>query len=360
MALSEQVTFKPLSELRPDPENPRLRHDQRGELSDDELLQFIANTFEPITIAESIARYGFFPSEPLVVVKDDGRWIVLEGNRRLVALLGMARPELRRTFDNADHWQELADQRAISLDLEVPVITADEREDADAIIGFRHIAGVVDWKPLQRAQFIAYLVDTRNKSFLEVADTVGEEEDIVRMLYRNQSIIERARQLGRDDLADASEERFGTFTAALNRTGIREFVGVRTIGDVEEGDEQLDEDELRSFAELSSWLYGLGEGEKVIGETRDLTELAEVLRAPNALAELRTSRDLSTAYALTPGPPKRLLKQLAQAVGHLRSVANSAELIAGEARTEELVQELEELTEQIVGGISTSEHDEGG
>ena len=42
--------------------------------------------------------------------------------------------------------------------MEIPVIEAEQREDADALIGFRHIAGVEDWKPLQPAQFIAYLV----------------------------------------------------------------------------------------------------------------------------------------------------------------------------------------------------------
>jgi hypothetical protein len=351
MALADEVTFKPLADLHPDPLNPRLRHEQRGKLSDDELLVFIERNFEPVTVAESIARHGYFGSEPIVVCEEDDRWIVLEGNRRLVALFGLARPELRAQFDDPEEWDDLASRREIAMDMQVPVVIADEREDADAVIGFRHIAGVVDWKPLQRAQFIAYLVDDRGKGFLEVADTVGEEEQVVRMLYRNQSILERARQLGRDDLADAAERRFGTYTAALNRTGIREFIGARAVGDVREGYEQLPDDKLDALAELSSWLYGSDDDGKVIGETRDLTALAEVLRAPKALDELRRTRDLSAAYALTPGPPKRLLKQLAQAVGHLRAVANSAELIVGEAKTEELVEELEDLTGQIADAV---------
>ena len=348
MALSETVTFKALGDLHPDPDNPRLRHDQRGLLSDDELLEFMAATYEPIVVAESIARHGFFGSEPLVITQEAGRWVVLEGNRRLTALLGLARADLRERFDRAHDWQRLAERREISLQMSIPVLEAAERKDADAVIGFRHISGVAQWKPLQRAQFVAYLVDVRGQTFLEVADTVGEDEDVVRMYYRNQSVIEKARELDRNELADASEERFGTFTAAPNRTGIRDFVGVRVVGAVRERQEQLREDKLDAFAELSSWLYGVDGKDKVISDTRNLTELAEVLRAPGALEELRRSRDLSSAYALTPGPPKRLLRQLATAVGHLRSVANSPELIVGEARTEELVDELEERTGQIV------------
>src|SRR5205823_1894989 len=131
MALADEAITLPLGDLHPDPENPRLRPEQRGELNDDQLMVFIAETYEPVVVAE-------------------------------------------------------------------------ERQDADAVIGFRHIAGIIDWKPLQRAQFIAYLVDVRDKSFLEVADTVGEEEEVVKMLYRNQGVIARARELGREDLADAS------------------------------------------------------------------------------------------------------------------------------------------------------------
>jgi hypothetical protein len=355
MALAGTVTFKSLGDLHPDGENPRLRHDQRGTMSDDELLEYVAATYEPIVVAESIARHGFFGSEPLIVTEENGRQIVLEGNRRLTALLGLARPELRARFDRPHEWEELANRRPISLDMSIPVLEADAREDADAVIGFRHISGVEQWKPLQRAQYVAYLVDVRGKPFLEVADTVGEEEDVIRMYYRNQSILEKARELGHDDLADASEQRFGTFTAALNRTGIREFIGARVVGAVQEGQQQLGQDKLDAFAELSSWLYGVDGREKIISDTRNLTELAEVLRAPDALEELRRSRDLTSAYALTPGPPKRLLKQLAIAVGHLRSVANSAELIVGEARTEELVDELDERSREIVRVVRDAE-----
>jgi hypothetical protein len=358
MALADEVTSVRLGELHPDPRNPRLRPNQRDQLTDDELLVFIDRNYEALIVAESIARHGFFHSEPLVVTREDDRWIVLEGNRRLTALLGLARPELRDTFAKAHVWQELASRRPIDLQFEVPVLLADQRADADALIGFRHISGVMDWKPLQRAQFIAYLVDTRKQLFLEVADTVGLEEEVVRMLYRNQSIIGQARDAGLEQVAGASENRFGTFTAALNRNGIREFIGARTVGEVHERAPQLNADRVDALAELASWLYGQNGVDRVVTDTRHLTELAEIVRHPEALEELRRSRDLSAAYALTPGPPKRLLKQLAIAVGNLRSVANSVELIAGIDRAEELLAQLRELTDIISTELASgsSEH----
>lgn len=355
MALSDQITFVKLGSLRPDSSNPRLRHDKRGVIQDDELLVFIEGNFNAIVIAESIARHGFFGSEPLVVCKIDDELVVLEGNRRLTALLGLARPELRKGFSAPLAWEKLAENASIDLAMEVPVLVAATREDADALIGFRHISGIDDWKPLQRAQFVAYLVDERGKSFLEVAETVGEDEPTVRQFYRNQSILERARSLGRDDIADKNENRFGTFTAALNRNGIREFLHVRTVRDVREKQSQLADNRIDELSELTSWLFGSEDGQKVIAETRDLSALAEVIRFPAALTELRASRRLAAAYALTPGPPKRILKQFAIANGNLRSVVNSLELILDEERTEDLVAELEKITAEILDLIAANQ-----
>ncbi|MDQ3821643.1 MAG: hypothetical protein M3321_00150 [Actinomycetota bacterium] len=359
MALADIVSFKSLRILHPDARNPRLPEKLRGSLRGDRLLKHLADNFDAITVAESIARHGYFGSEPLVVTRTStrsgNRWTVLEGNRRLTALLGLARPDLRATFRDSEDWERVAAdlprQRTITLRTKIPVLVAGSRQDADALIGFRHIAGVQEWKPLQRAQFIAHLVDERAQSFLEVAETVGEEEPVVRMLYRNQSILSQAARFGEEDVAGRAEARFGTYTAALNRNGLRDFIGARPVDEVRERVAQLTEEHLPDLVELASWLYGDNRKKKVISDTRELTMLAEVVRVPRALRELRKTRDLQGAYALTPGPPKRLIRQLSMAVGHLKAVVNSVEIIADQERAHELVAELQELTEQLIEGI---------
>ncbi len=224
MALSSAIEQVALGELQPDSHNPRLPLDVKDQLSGDDLLVEIADSFDALVARRLDCRHGYFGSEPLIVLREGDAWTVLEGNRRLAALLGLARADLRERFADRDKWDQLELTTPITLETPVPVITADAREDADAVIGFRHIGQVLEWKPLQRAQFIAYLVDERGQSFAEVSDTVGEEET-VRMRYRNQSILRRAAELGRPDVLELGQESFGTYTAALNRAGLREFVG---------------------------------------------------------------------------------------------------------------------------------------
>jgi hypothetical protein len=354
MALASEVTTRLLGDLHPDPLNPRLPPERRPFTDEDALLVFLADAFDAITIAESIARHGYYASEPLVICEEDGRWLVLEGNRRLSALMLLVRRDLAEHTHRPTAWLALEPVQTWSLETSVPVLVADQRTDVDALIGFRHIGGVLDWKPLQRAQFIAYLVDDRRLPFVEVSETVGEEDKTVRMLYRNERILDATRVMDRPELAAQGQARFGTYTAALNRNGLRDFIGARPVAEVRERRPQLQEQDLPELVELFSWLYGDAEHDKVIAETRELTLLAEVVREPNALIELRRSRDLTSAYAHTPGPPKRLLQQLAVAVGHLRSVVASAGTIAQSERAQELAAELRELIGQLNDALDSA------
>lgn len=353
MALAADLTYLPLGDLHPDAKNPRLPDDLRDWPEDDALLVYIADNFDPLNVAESVVRHGFWSSEALVVTTERDRLVVLEGNRRLTALLGLARPELREQFDEAAVWHALAERAEIELEMPVPVLLADERRDADGLIGYRHIAGIQQWSPLQRARFIAHLVEDREQPFTEVAETVGEEEQIVKLHYRNQDVLFILRREGRPDLAEQGEERFGTFTAAMNRVALREFIGVGGVADVVELQDHFSADYIDEAAELFSWMYGSETEPKVIKETRDLTRLGEVVRNEDALDELRLTRDLDAAYALTAGAEKGVYTQFAMAMGNLRAVASRVELLAGDPRALELAVELEDLAAALRSGLES-------
>jgi len=360
MALHEDIERKQLSELTPDIRNPRFPKSVREGLADaDQAFDHLADAFASLDLAESIARHGYFVSEPMIITEEEGQWVVLEGNRRLTALHGLARPELRANFDSPERWDEAAAQAQVSLDYEVPVLIADEREDADQVIGFRHIGGILAWSPVQRAQFIAHLIDERGESFMDTAEAVGEEESMVRLLYRNQAIITAAEDLGGEEIASRATKRFGIFTSALNRTTLRDFVGANPVSEVEERCDQLSADRLPHLEELSSWLFGSNGDAKVIRESREIKQLAQVVAHDDALEELRRTRNLESALDIAqqvddPDPAK-VMRALATGVGHVRTASASIELIAVEPRTAELSEELDELAEQIHDAVERAE-----
>lgn len=307
----------PLEVLRLDPQNPRLPETLQG-ADQDSLRRFITDNYEPLTVGRSIARHGYFGSEPLIVVEEEeGLYTVVEGNRRLVALQLATDPRLAEGTGQEAEWEELSE--AAELPELVPVIIADDRQAVAPIIGYRHISGIEPWEPFAKARFIANLVDQQNMSFESVAEVVGESVTDVRSLYRNYAVLEQ----GRDELGidtSRAEAQFGVFTAAMGSRDLRAFVGAPNPADVTSDQHPIPEDHAEQLADALSWLFGDADGnQKVISESRDIRVLARVVQSEDGLEVLRETRDLEAAEAAIGGARSRLLRRLVYARGALRA-----------------------------------------
>ena len=224
-----------LGNLRLDPENPRLPAAAQG-ASQEDLAFDLELGFEAFTVAESIASHGFFTSEPLIAVPSEdeaGVWIVVEGNRRLTALLGLAQPSIRSQFPSPDQWDALAAKADLTLDTEVPVVVVDSRSTVVPIIGFRHISGILGWTPFAQARYVAKLVDDDGLSFAEVAKMIGIDKGRAGNLYREQAIAKQAATLGIP--TGPVEEAFSLLTVAMSNTKLRGFVGAPLGSKLEPG-----------------------------------------------------------------------------------------------------------------------------
>ena len=255
---------------------------------------------------------------------------VLEGNRRLTALKGLADPDVSATFRDPELWGRLHESATIPE--QVPVIRATSRAAVAPLIGYRHISGIEPWKPWQKARFIADLVDNQGLTFDEVNEQVGEPRNTVATLYRNRAMLIQAASWGFD--TTAAEEAFGVFTAALNRRAVREFVHAPTAPQVAERSLPLadDRETKEALGDLLGWVFG---ERRVIKDSRELKDLAWVLDSPRALPVLKETRNLAAAYREAGGPQQVLAKRLRSASDELRAalvlVAEDPSLGADEA-----------------------------
>jgi hypothetical protein len=207
-----------------DPKNPRLSESKQG-ISQTELAEELDLGFEAFTIAESIASHGFFKSEPLIVIpsEEKGKWITVEGNRRLTALLALAREDVRRNFPDSDKWNELAEKAGITLNTKIPIVIVQSRAEVVPIIGFRHISGILAWTPFAQARYIAKLVEDDGLTITEVSKLIGIEKTRAGNLYRDQAIAQQATAFGID--TGPVESSFSLLTVAMNNVKLREHIG---------------------------------------------------------------------------------------------------------------------------------------
>ena len=131
-----------------DPENIRLEIENG---SQDEIINDLFINEDAMGILESIYQNGYFPDEPPVAVKEKGRTLVLEGNRRVVALKAMLSPgiapvkyetRIKRFMENSIPIEEIS------------VHIATSRDDAMEYLAAKHTKTTrKPWSTLRRAYF---------------------------------------------------------------------------------------------------------------------------------------------------------------------------------------------------------------
>ncbi|MGH2777284.1 MAG: hypothetical protein ACRDJB_01395 [Actinomycetota bacterium] len=284
----------PLRSLRLDAENPRLSAEDQG--ADQETLAVnLELGFEALTVAESIASHGFFGSEPLIVIAggEPETWTVVEGNRRLTALLGLADAGLRAHFAGREDWEKLAKQASVAMDDLIPVVSLPSRADATPIIGFRHISGILSWEAYAQARYIARLVDEERMTFREVAVMIGVDHGRVGNLYRDQAIVDQAQALGID--TGQIERTFSLMTVAMSTPKLRSHIGADLGSRCVPGTQPIPDTKQSELRELITWVYGDGETEPVIRESREISKLGNVVSSKPGLDALRKGETLEMA-----------------------------------------------------------------
>jgi hypothetical protein len=308
-----EVQWVDVDRLRLDPLNPRLPDDMEG-ASQPQLLSALARDYDLQDLGQSIADNGYFSEEPLVVTKDNGKktWTVVEGNRRLAAVLllntpAAAPPQMRQ------RWIELSESRKRQVS-KVPILEYDDRDQITPYLGFRHITGVLQWRPYQKARYIAQLVEKSRMNFSQISRTIGSRIPTVREHYIAFTINRQARdQFG----IDTENVAFGVMRRALSDPNIRNFIGL----DLDRPEAQLarpiPKARAQNLEELFSWIFGNDVEDAVIKDSRELKKLGDVLSSKKGLETLRATRNLDYAFELSGGEERSLIENLNTASYHL-------------------------------------------
>jgi hypothetical protein len=312
-----------LSKLSLDLNNPRFELAEH-ETTQTDLANKLILGYDVYTLAESIARNGYFANEPIVVIPnpdDHSKYIVIEGNRRLTALKCLCDAEFRKGIFNSDSFEKLASTSVVSPEIKIPVILVTQREKINPILGYRHISGINGWQPLAQARFVAKLIDEDGLTFEEAAESVGKKKSEVANMYRNQAIAKQAQDAGYP--IGKLEASFSLLEVAMNAPALREFIDAPLGTATKSGEKPVPESKIPELGELLGWLFGTEEHESVISDSRDIPKkLAKVVKSEPALKILRENRDIKVAMEAL---EEDKLDPLARLLNRLKAAEKSSE-----------------------------------
>lgn len=290
-----EIKYLSIQELELDIENPRFELAPHEKTQAD-LANKLIMGYEVMTIAESVARNGYFANDPLVAVPSlshAGKYVVVEGNRRLTALKALTDPAFRQELFQPEFWKDLAENSALGADPKIPVSIVADRNKINPILGYRHISGINGWQPLAQARFIARMVDEDKLNFEQTAESVGKKINDVANMYRNQAIVKQAAGLGFE--VARMETSFSLMTLAMGAPALREFVNAPLGQKIVIGEEPIPPQKKHELVELLGWIFGDENHEPVISESREISKLGKVVQNPLGLKILRETRSLKEA-----------------------------------------------------------------
>ncbi|MES2279948.1 MAG: ParB/RepB/Spo0J family partition protein [Pseudomonadota bacterium] len=298
-----------VSKLEFDKENPRFPVDINA-LDEDALIERFVRDERLQEIVESIGDHGYFPGEPLLVVPKRGKYIVVEGNRRLAALKllnGLANPPEGRIAI------ERAIERAKHRPKKVQCLVFTSQKYTLRYLGFRHITGIKPWNALQKARYMQKLLDDvpnnlRPDAGLKLlARETGSSSTYLGQSLAALRIYEAAESENFFKLKlSPNDIEFSLLTTALSYANITEYVGLESNVDIEP--ESLN---LEHVKNLFLWMFVAQPNQKsILRESRNLKKLAAIVAEPEAVEELLAKGNLDEAFELSKGTAMALTQSL--------------------------------------------------
>ena len=297
----ENIRPLPLRKIVLDKENPRLP--KSAARSQKAMTLYIARNTSITELMTAIAENGYFPGEPIIIVpRNDNEFTVVEGNRRLTALLLLRDPSLYPRNARVREISESAIHRPDS----VPCVIFPTRNDVVNYLGYRHISGVKQWEPLAKARYIAeYFVSHTDHNaepkirYQEVARGIGSRWPYIKRQLDGFTVYKNIEDLGFYDIDDLNEETisFSLLSTALGYDSILKYVSSTQHPSI-----KPDRLKPNAIRELTQWMYERNrDGETVLGESRNIKRLAIIVDDEHGLSVLKEYRSIQKAYAATKG-----------------------------------------------------------
>jgi hypothetical protein len=307
-----------------DPSNPRIVELLGPEATQQQVKDALLGTMEARNLVPSFMANGFLPYEPLVVRPPKaGKHVVLEGNRRLAALLSMqssSAKEERDTFINKGLGR-------------VPCITFRGNEMQElSYLGLRHLSKTKDWGAPAKAAFVERILRS-GCSLRDAARLTNSSTPDLRLLMLTRRLFERADSLGLEIPSPVGgaegETSFWHLGDAVRRTRTKTYL---CIAENDDPLEPPDVDESR-LEKLVGWIYGNPKTrqQRLVRTIRDIPSLDECLGHPKSIEALDNGYSIEEALeaaqeagATVVAHLDRAKKSVQRATGSLSDVEPSA------------------------------------
>jgi hypothetical protein len=292
-----------IDQLLLDPNNPRfselgedLYQVSEGRFADEKVQQFAydkmkSDVFDVSELKDTIKTLGFLPMDRMVVRKwkgssaADERYVVIEGNRRLTALrwiLGLH--DIGKESFSAEQLQNFKFVECLLLS-----DSASETTATLILPGLRHVSGIKEWGPYQKAKAV-HALRKSGLSSQDAAQSLGLSTRAANAAYKCFLALE---QMKNDEEygEHANPRMYSYFEEIFKRPNVRTWLNWS-----DESERFIAEDHTKEFY---AWIVPSNEDSEApkLPEAKSIRELSGILEDENSMKIFRAA-DGSLSRAL--------------------------------------------------------------
>ena len=339
-----------------DPNNPRFwseqsrRHIPDSRIMDSKIQARIEEEIYSHDIEDlhySILRNGFLPLDRIVVRAIDGadrKFVAVEGNRRLAAIRLLRERIEEGTVAEEDIGLDYLEEIVAQTDeLNVLVYEGNDSEDVSWVLqGIRHISGIRNWEPAQRAKLVADQIDEQGAGFSETGQKFGLSARAVGRLYRSYKALEQMRD--DDEFGKvAKNEYFSLFEEGYRNRTVRDWLAWN-----EESMQFDDVDNLRTFYAWITHDEEHPERKRRIHDTKHVKSLAMLIAGDHSMLMSRVDQhDMGIEAAETEAKDVSLSETWRDTIGRSLVLIQSLSIEVISENPRECREMLREVVQQI-------------
>lgn len=354
MSISPEIQYASLDELYMDPMNPRLGRSNTGRDVTQERVLELMQDWAIDELAVSFLESGFWPQEALIVTKEKlcgkERMVVIEGNRRVAALIF-----LRSAIQGnpaSPKWADIARAKKAPANLftKIPYILLDSRKEIDAFLGFRHVTGIMEWRPAEKAQYIAKLIEEGCLSYEQVMRKIGSKTTAVRQNYIAYRVLMQME--GEESISIKNvEEKFSVLYLSLRTAGVQRYLDIDIKADPQTAQYPVPKNRLKQLTRVALWLFGDEKSEPLFTDSRYVDKFGTILESPDAVAYLERSGapKFEVAYRTAGGDEPELVKLIEVAADNIELVLGRAHLYKKSSKLRKAIDRLYLGSQQLRG-----------
>jgi len=194
----------------------------------------------------------------------------------------------------------------------------DSRKDIVAFLGFRHVTGIEQWKPAEKAEYIAKLIDERSMSYEEVMRKIGSKTPTVRHHYIAYHVLRQME--GREDISVKHVEReFSVLYLSLRTPGVQKYLQIDMLAEPAHAKRPVPTRRLKALANYARWMFGDEKFPPLFTDSRLVDRFGVILESEEAAEYLERSDNpnFDVAFRLAGGDEPEIVNLINKAADNI-------------------------------------------